>query len=137
MRSAIVQINTDLIIYQNINNFTQVTLYSFFISKKNWHSLLQTFFKTSFFSYLTVNEVCDNSKNTDFLINQLKNIFTQDTLHTSFILKTCTVHCRAFSKSTFYHIFTSFHVNISNRYLLPIILEKIQKSLFFIYPSSF
>ena len=60
------QINTSLlVVYQSINIFTQVTLYPFFLSKRSWHSLLQTFFKTSTFTtfslFLTLKEVCNIS----------------------------------------------------------------------------
>ena len=50
MRCAIFQINTNLLITErNINIFTQETLYSSFISKKNWRSPSGTFFEISTF----------------------------------------------------------------------------------------
>ena len=56
MWCAIFQINTNLLLIQrNVNIFTQETLYPSFISKKNWHSLSQTFFETTtFYHFFTI-----------------------------------------------------------------------------------
>ena len=78
MRCAIFHRNTNLlIIWRNVNIFTQVTLHPSIISGKKWRSPLQTFFETSTFYHLftifkrfVIFEV-----NADFLINQLTKYF--------------------------------------------------------------
>ena len=56
MRCAIFQINTDLlVIYQNINIFTQETSYLSIIWKKIWRFPAKTFFETStFYNLFTI-----------------------------------------------------------------------------------
>ena len=96
MRCAIFQINANLLITErNINIFTQETLYSSFISKKNWRSPSGTFFEistsTSFSLFLTVSEVC-NIANKYWLPNKwTTNIFLHKTPYTalSFQKKMC------------------------------------------------
>ena len=66
IRCAIFQINTNLLlIYQNINIFTQETLYLFIIWKKRWHCPSQNFLKHPLFKtfslFLTMSEVCNIS----------------------------------------------------------------------------
>ena len=53
MSCAIFQINTNLqVICQNINTFTYETLYTSFISKKNWRFPSQMLFETSTFYHI-------------------------------------------------------------------------------------
>ena len=85
---------------------------------------------TTFSLFLTVRNVCNIQINTDFFINQLKNIFTQDTFSPSFdsrkklcspsqkLLETFLLHFTAFYKqfTTFLLIFKADEVcNISNK----------------------
>ena len=96
-------------------------------TEKNWPSPSQTFSETFIFYYIFTifnGEVC-NISNANFLINQLKNIFTQNTWLCSSIPSKC-LHSllqNLLETSTFYHIFTSFPVDemcyISNEYEPP------------------
>ena len=77
MSCTIFQRNTDLlIIYQNINNFTQETLYPSFISKKNGMVSIANFFWNNnffqYFHYFQVSEVC-NISSKYWLLNKSAN----------------------------------------------------------------
>ena len=93
MKCAIFRINTNLlIIQQNINIFTQETLFHSFISNKNLRSPLQNFLEISIeinFQYFRLWMRCAIFQiNTNLLIIQRNvNIFTQQTLYPSFILR--------------------------------------------------
>ena len=76
---------------------------------------------STFSLFLTMNMV-RNISNTDFIINQLKNVFTQEKLQAPFISQKeiCTLHCRSVLKhplfTTFLLVFTVDEVcNISNK----------------------
>ena len=80
MSCTIFQMNTDLlVIYQNINNFTQEALYPSSISKKNGALHHKCFLKhplfTTFSLFLKVSEVCNISSKCWLPNNSLKNYF--------------------------------------------------------------
>ena len=101
MRCAIFQINANLLVIYNTLIFLHKRICNPPSVDKNLAlsiakvilSSSQTFFQTSTFYYLFTFLTCwlfltILQLNTDFLNNQLKTIFTQNTLHPSFISKT-------------------------------------------------
>ena len=123
MRSAIFQIKTDLlIIYQNINSFTQETLHPFFISKKIGTVHRKHFPKYSFLPYLTENEVFNISNKYRLPNKSAKKMILHKTLYTppSFKKKFALSIAKAFRNVDFLPFFLVFTVdevcNISNKY---------------------
>ena len=65
---------------------------------------------TTFSLFLIVGKVCNIQINTDFFINQLKNILTQDTFNPSFdSRKKLRSPQKLLETFSFYYIFTNFH----------------------------
>ena len=99
MKCVIFHINTNLlIIQQNINIFTQETLYPSVTSKRNQRSPSKKFFETStfyhFFTIFKVNEVCNISSKC-WLPNKLDNkTFLHKTTYTPpfFRTKNCALN---------------------------------------------
>ena len=119
MSCTIFQRNTDLlVIYQNINNFTQETLYPSFVSKKIGALHCKSFSKhplfTLFSLFLTVSEVC-NISNKYWLPNKsATKIFLRDyfTKHFTLLLhsnKKVVLSIARFQKD---RLFTTFLPNV-------------------------
>ena len=111
-RCAIFQINTDPVIQQNTNIFTQDTLYSSFIWKKigsfhRKHFSKRPFF-TTFFLFLIISDILNKYR----LSNRpAKKLFLQKTPYTppSFRKRSGALHYRRFSKHPpIYHFFNQF-----------------------------
>ena len=105
MRCAMFQVNAYLlVIYQNINIFTQEALYSPFISEKIVAFNRKLFSKYPFFTTFSLFQLWFRflifEISTDLLINQLKNIIAQGTIHPSFILKKQKINKKQKAKNT-------------------------------------
>ena len=124
MSCTIFQRNTDLlVIYQNINNFTQDTLHpSFILGKKIGVLHCKSFSKhplfTTFSLFLKVSEVCNISNKCWFPNKSVNKIFLHKTPYTA---QSCALDHRRFQKG---RLFTTFLpnlienevCNISNKY---------------------
>ena len=123
MSCTIFQRNTDLlVIYQNINNFTQETLYPLLFLKKMAVSITNVFRNNHFFPifslFLKVGEVCNISNKCWFPNKSVNKIFLHKTPYTA---QSCALDHRRFQKG---RLFTTFLpnlienevCNISNKY---------------------
>ena len=127
MSCTIFQRNTVLlIIYQNINKFTQETLYPSFISKKKKNrmvSIANFFWNNHFFSifslFLKVGEVFNNSNKCWFPNRSVNKIFLHKTPYKT--TQSCAVDRKTFQKGRLFTTFLPNRIenevcNISNKY---------------------